>query len=858
MRSCRRSGGARRKAARITAAVATVTLCGIAALNAGYRTTQPGALLSSGWKLLSSWRPAAGSSSGGAQDGAAVVAFAERGEPGEQAKKVWKHAPKLSRAALPDERKMWERKGSGDDGDDARVSGSWKDSSSSGSGSGSSGESVMETVVNYDDDATGKTGSKEDNDDATGKTGSKKNNDDATGETASDGSALKHNASDSSAMKRNTSDGSAVKVKMKKSKRHFIADDDAYDDDEVTIPLHNHTNFPTNASRWTSGNSTVWKDDDQYFYHEALDHLDFIQWTEGYDVTGNFSYYPWERIVEPFRRTIMEVQNAYKTVEYTWTIEYKDAANLATVAFVMNQVGPRIEVNFTHPAQQYTVHILGTHKYGPNANSTAQWIKAPVMCKYVRRELRKLTTADRENFLSALQVVHRVNLTMGQTFYGDKFMDAVTLTRKHLAKMTLDECTPYHNGNVFFPAHAAFSLEVEQSLQSIDHRIALPYWDYTIDAVMYGPHWAHESPVFADDWFGAANVGGVIDDYWGSKNVITTGRWAYTPIITDHLAPEHNGYGRVTDEMNQDPVEYVTRGAKSVCGLATEITLPGCTEMKRALQADDLTQLDHLVEYEFHGYLHLLLGGSWDCGASLEFSALEAEVDADLGRRIEETALNLNTLWRYMFFSGYLKFPDDCFADTTFKDCQAVCPGFQDRIDNSTTFRGSDVYEVMYTAGILDALDGILTFYNESSGMYKVSGLDDRQSTELYRWLLKVLCSPGKMAPMATPLAATSDPIFWSSHNLYERIWAWMRLRGRDGSGAFDDEWAVQADACAGQDYHDTLPFRNFAHESTAQRTRKDGQKDYTNQELVELFNPTNPRLPYVFDAIGEYNHCEW
>ena len=67
----------------------------------------------------------------------------------------------------------------------------------------------------------------------------------------------------------------------------------------------------------------------------------------------------------------MEVQNAYKTVEYTWTIEYKDAANLATVAFVMNQVGPRIEVNFTHPAQQYTVHILGTHKYGPSANSTA-------------------------------------------------------------------------------------------------------------------------------------------------------------------------------------------------------------------------------------------------------------------------------------------------------------------------------------------------------------------------------------------------------------------------------------------------------------------------------------------------------
>ena len=178
--------------------------------------------------------------------------------------------------------------------------------------------------------------------------------------------------------------------------------------------------------------------------------------------------------------------------------------------------------------------------------------------------------------------------------------------------MSLDDCTPYHNGNVFFPAHAAFSLELEQSLQAIDASIAMPYWDYTIDNVWYGTHWMHESEMFDDEWFGAANAGGTEDDFWGSKNVINTGRWSYVPIATKPSAPERNGYGRLTDKMNQDPVHYLTRGAASVCGLQTKVHLPGCTELRRALEAESLEELDHLVEYEFHGYLHLLLGGAWD------------------------------------------------------------------------------------------------------------------------------------------------------------------------------------------------------------------------------------------------------
>ena len=38
------------------------------------------------------------------------------------------------------------------------------------------------------------------------------------------------------------------------------------------------------------------------------------------------------------------------------------------------------------------------------------------------------------------------------------------------------ECTPYHKGDVFLTAHAAFNMEFEQALQAIDPTIASPFW----------------------------------------------------------------------------------------------------------------------------------------------------------------------------------------------------------------------------------------------------------------------------------------------------------------------------------------------------------------------------------------------
>lgn len=56
-------------------------------------------------------------------------------------------------------------------------------------------------------------------------------------------------------------------------------------------------------------------------------------------------------------------------------------------------------------------------------------------------------------------------------------------------------------------------------VQSIDPSIAMPYWEYTIDAEIYDDYNWVDSPVFGADWYGEASPNN--DDH-----IITEGMWA--------------------------------------------------------------------------------------------------------------------------------------------------------------------------------------------------------------------------------------------------------------------------------------------------------------------------------------------
>ena len=96
------------------------------------------------------------------------------------------------------------------------------------------------------------------------------------------------------------------------------------------------------------------------------------------------------------------------------------------------------------PASTITSSSSSSSSSSPAASlssSSAVTETFPVMCKYVRREIRELTSGDRAAYLSAVELFHRLDLDAGRRTYGHKWTNAKTSVVKHLARMTLDGCT---------------------------------------------------------------------------------------------------------------------------------------------------------------------------------------------------------------------------------------------------------------------------------------------------------------------------------------------------------------------------------------------------------------------------------
>ena len=100
-----------------------------------------------------------------------------------------------------------------------------------------------------------------------------------------------------------------------------------------------------------------------------------------------------------------------------------------------------------------------------------------VMVKYVRREVRTLLDHDRERFFDALRVVYTTSQGAGASQYGAKFRSIEYLVAEHLQGAASRECDHWHDDAGILTHHMAFTLELEQSLQSVDASVSAPYSD---------------------------------------------------------------------------------------------------------------------------------------------------------------------------------------------------------------------------------------------------------------------------------------------------------------------------------------------------------------------------------------------
>ena len=181
-----------------------------------------------------------------------------------------------------------------------------------------------------------------------------------------------------------------------------------------------------------------------------------------------------------------------------------------------------------------------------------QSVEDKVWVKYVRRELRALDDADRDAYFSALEAVFKTPCDDGKKMYGDRFECIDTFTAVHQGLAGDPYCDHAHDGYGFLTTHMALSMWFERALQSVQPRVTLPYWDYTIEmhsVVMAGGDisvW-RQSEVWSADWFGTAQPSG---------HVVDSGRFAYQPVITHGNGAKNltftNSYGMMRAPWNNN------------------------------------------------------------------------------------------------------------------------------------------------------------------------------------------------------------------------------------------------------------------------------------------------------------------
>mmetsp|Transcript_49689 Transcript_49689/g.85425 ORF Transcript_49689/g.85425 Transcript_49689/m.85425 type:complete len:436 (-) Transcript_49689:215-1522(-) len=430
----------------------------------------------------------------------------------------------------------------------------------------------------------------------------------------------------------------------------------------------------------------------------------------------------------------------------------------------------------------------------------------------------------------------------GQQLYGMTFHNAKDLTIRHLA--VIEDCSPWHGGANFVPTHFAFVARLEQVLQLIEPSISIPYWNYVLDSHQYGPEWA-KSEVFSDDYFGA---------YTDSATGKLEGRWGSVPIgrVTQpsELNTFHNSYGVITGEHNQDNHFFLTRST-TTCGWAfQQLTPPGCDEEQAVLEQPGFETFYQKVDGKLHAILHPLLGGAWYCDydAVGAMEALEGDEQAQLA--LETILISTANNWEQAYDYGFYSSPPSFGVlndDSPFEEARITLKDIE--CSDVDTMEFDEVYKHLDEMSYLVSSNEYFNWFDTANftddGIFQFKNVDSIKNEFLMRAMLKILCSAGGLSPMSSPLGSSADPLFAATHSLYNRHWSYLRLANPDWDATFYEG----TQTCYGFNADDVMVWQGFLGEEG------DDLHFYTQQELLDIFSPSNAALPYMHDSL-DFSYC--
>lgn len=541
--------------------------------------------------------------------------------------------------------------------------------------------------------------------------------------------------------------------------------------------------------------------------------------------------YPWlgdKILVEPYRTSTLMVHGSTSHLEEP--IWYKDGDIVG--------MGTSVEYMFT----TLTSHDIKVEIWIKNdgRSQMLHMVNMSVVCRYVRRELRALSVADREAFFNAARILWTVDLKLGKKMYGDEFRPVHHFVQMHTELSGARECDHMHDGLGFMTQHTAITAMFERALQVVDQSVALPYWDFTIDGQrvydVYDGNFSYlfRSEVFGANWFGNAS---------NSLHTVTEGTWAYTRVpsepeveIEDYEKSLVNSYGFLRAPWNTLKSPFVTRIQHDMCGASPEslLTFPACEEHFKALTEYD-TWYDFAwnLPYTPHGPVHAFIGGNTGCKSTFDKLVDEVGLPESLVSKMRLFAFTyLKNLWRES--TEIFQCPIYCSMDTPQAECKCWCTRRES--ENLGWWKTYEEHICITSPSDDDTVSGI-----------DCSNLTVTQK----RRMVELICDNG-IALDGDHLEASSpsDISFWPIHPTMERLWQVKKLSGTFKSEVWPDRFALETatlwDDCYGHFASDELIFK---------QPFGNGPKRFTNRQLYKYMDPHHDLLPYIYDHFN-WDHC--
>lgn len=585
-----------------------------------------------------------------------------------------------------------------------------------------------------------------------------------------------------------------------------------------------------------------------------------------YDQLSSLSYLPWDVIVEPYRDQLFsidsfEIDDETITIDsdnydVSWSIDGQTYTDLSPTVVVKDtgvmdatvtitpkstskHYGTKTLSGLSRTTSKQKIYRQLHHNDMTPFTSSSYELSFTMAVKYVRREIRTMSDADRTAFFGTLQQLYVVDDTNGQDLYGTKYHSAEYFAAQHLLGGARTDCDHFHDGGGVATAHVSMTLSFEQSLQSINPAIALPYWEYTKDNYLYSS--SEDSIVWSKDWFGemsSDNGFHTLNDnsFWANVTLPSGESYESWDIsTTGSLNPYINAYKQLRSPWNNNISPNILRENTMYYPTGNSYSeYPTCSTLYTAFDSAALALLNTFLNGNTHGPTHIYIGGAW-----VNDDSIDDYTDIQSSSKV----LLFKMLWRM----GYTRCPTDCTPGDT---CSCAVP--QEYIDK---------FGAKY---ILDDIGAIDTL-----------GLENDGDDEYFEGYLLALQDAGNVGEMFSSNAAY-DPIFWSVHGTMERLLSLKRILSQQGDIDFDEDWGYATAgfgdiylsgvcdwsavssvtdltlptcnttaSCYGHSEDDILPYGNFL---------GDG-KSYTNSEFYDFINPWSDDLPYVFDTYT-YDYC--